>query len=325
MHKAFKIFIGLILFSMGAIVLVGWLLHIPIMVEFKRGVVPMVFNTALCFTLTGIALLLTVLNHKLGSILQIAIGTFLIVLCGSTFIEILLDRNFGIDLPSLHIWLGDGNIRPGRMAPNSALGFIIIGCTLILIPRVATRLQAKLAQTLTFFIFAIGLTGLVGYMLSPDLLYGWARSARMSVPTASGIILIATVLWLSWSNADWYSSRKYLHEDEKITFIGTAILMVLTITAGLAGFAAQQNIFEKSLQQHLQDNFNNRITLFHTAINQAITNAEQLTKNPALINTAHTISINAKTLEPSLAMELTKKLSNNFRGLVLQDAQKNEI
>lgn len=322
MYKFINIIIALIVSTMSAVVLIGWLLHIPIMVQFKIGAVAMVFNTALCFTITGFALIMGSIKGKPLSYLNTAAGVFLITLCGLTFTEILLDHSFGIDLPSLHIWLGDGNIRPGRMAPNTALGFIIIGLSLILIPRVASKRQAQLAQILTFCVLAIGLTGLVGYMLAPDLLYGWARSARMSLQTACGMTLTGIALWLSWYRADWYRSRNYLREDEKIAFIGTAILVVITITAGLAGFAAQQTIFEKSLQQRIQATFNNRMATFHSAIDQAVASAEATARHPSLIATTHLLQTN--TIESQQPEELTKTLLHKFHGARLHDMQGNE-
>ena len=40
---------------LGLVVMSGWLLEVREMVEFRAGLVAMVFNTALCFTLAGSA------------------------------------------------------------------------------------------------------------------------------------------------------------------------------------------------------------------------------------------------------------------------------
>jgi hypothetical protein len=81
MHKVLNIFISLIFIAIGTMVMAGWLLHIPIMVQFKFGLVPMVFNTALCFPLTGITLLLDNLKTDVCVRTQTTIAAFLTVLC----------------------------------------------------------------------------------------------------------------------------------------------------------------------------------------------------------------------------------------------------
>lgn len=283
MQKIIKTLIGLALLTMGLVVLSGWLFHLPLMVQFKLGMVPMVFNTALCFAVTGVALALPESNQPWLLRLQTAIGLLLIVFCSFIFVSIVTDHNLGIDWPSLHIWIGDGNTRPGRMAPNTALSFIAIGFALMIIPRVASRSQARAARLLTFVVLGLGTTGLVGYMLAPDLLYGWARSARMAVHTATGMILAGVALWLSWSRADWYSSRRYLAEDEKIAFMGVAVLVVLIFTAGLVGFVSQQTVLEKSLMHDLADIARGRAELFHSRVEQAIELTNRTAKRPEII------------------------------------------
>ncbi len=55
---------GMALMLMGLCVIAGWLLQIRALVEFRVGLVAMVFNTALCFTVTGLALALPALLRR---------------------------------------------------------------------------------------------------------------------------------------------------------------------------------------------------------------------------------------------------------------------
>ena len=57
--------------------------------------------------------------------------------------------------------------------------------------RITARVRELLFQILLFCLIAVGVTGLVGYALTPDQLFGWARSARMAVPTALGMLVTA--------------------------------------------------------------------------------------------------------------------------------------
>ena len=243
---------------LGLMVTSGWLLHVPIMVEIKSGLVPMVFNTGLCFLLARSAILTMRLPQPGALLLRHVAGIVLILLCGASLIEFVFDRAIGIDLAGLHTWYDYGNTRPGRMVPNTALGFILAGAVIVLTDRVDRQSSAIAVVVLTFSMLAIGLTGLVGYLLAPDLLFGWARSARMALHTAGGMILCAIGLWLSWARRDWYLSRSYFRDDDKIRFLGAAILTVVTITVGLVGFVLLQNSLEKTLESALEVAVHNR-------------------------------------------------------------------
>ncbi|MES2826160.1 MAG: EAL domain-containing protein [Pseudomonadota bacterium] len=318
--------IGIALLVMGGIVLLGWLLHIPLMVQFKIGFVPMQFNTGMCFVLTGIVLALPGLTGKLFPHFQTVAGGFLIILCGLTFSEILFDLNLGIDWPALHTWIGDGNIRPGRMAPNTALGFICIGFSFVLIPRVSTKRQSGCVQILTFSIIALGLTGLAGYMLGPDLLFGWTRSARMAVQTAFGMIFTGIALWLSWVNADWNSSNAHFRADEKITFLGAAILVVVVLTAGLTGFVAQQTILKKSLQRQIQTTFNNRMELFQQSVEDAANTTRHLAERADILALTQLLLIYPNRDKADLAAEFsTLFAANKFHSATLQNTVGNDL
>jgi hypothetical protein len=120
------------------------------------------------------------------------------------------------------------------MAPNTALGFLLISTALLLCDRVRRTSTALQTIALTFAVMAIGLTGLVGYLQAPDLLFGWARSARMAIHTEIGMLLAAAGLWAYWSRAAWYASGGFVPEGNKIRVLSAAIIFVATVTAGAA-------------------------------------------------------------------------------------------
>ena len=315
--------LGIAVAILGITVLLGWLLHIRAMVEIRVGYVAMVFNTALCFTLTGSALALPALLGKPLPKFQVLVGGAIFILCAMIFTEHLFDTGLGIDWAFLHIWINDGNIRPGRLAPNTAIGFMLIGATLILMNRVSNKWQASAVQILTFGVLAIGLTGLIGYNLAPDLLFGWARSARMAVHTALGMIVTSIALWLSWSNTDWYRSQSYFQEDEKIGFIGAAILIVVTITAGMTGFVYQQEILESTLKENLHTTVKSRVILFQTVVQQGVLNANNASKAfdwHALSSVSDQPSVIARFSRVANSL-----LTNGFRALALYGATGKQI
>ncbi|PRC94083.1 GGDEF: diguanylate cyclase (GGDEF) domain [Solimicrobium silvestre] len=278
----------------------------------------MVFNTGLCFALAGVALALPEIMQLPPSNLQTVMGAFLIGLCCITLLEITLDKNFGIDLVALHTWLNYDNVRPGRMAPNSALGFICAGLVLVLMNHVNSKWQAIAVQVLTYVVLVIGLTGLVGYYLNQDLLFGWARSARMSINTAIGMIVTAGALRFSWHHADWYRSQKYLREDQKITLASAAIIIVVIITAGLTSFVVLQQTLEATLNQSLRTKLSERKVLFRTIINAGINKAQVIAQN-YLVTQRFIESSRNDQLKQELAEEARKILGSQFTGVTLFD------
>lgn len=309
--------------ALGTTVMLGWLSHVRAMVEIRTGYVAMVFNTALCFTLTGMALALPGLLGKPLPKFQVLVGGTLFILCAMIFIEHLFDLSLGIDWAFLHIWLGDGNIRPGRLAPNTAIGFMLIGATLMVMNHVSNKWQGWAVLILTFSVLTVGLTGLIGYTLAPDVLFGWARSARMAVHTGLGMIVSSIALWLSWYNAEWYRSRNYFQEDEKIGFMGAAILIVVTIMAGMTGFIFQQEILESTLRESLHAKLKSRVILFETATQQGVANAT---------NASKAFDLHAQPLvsaQPVVIEHFTKTAEslvvNGFRAVALYDLKGNQI
>ncbi|MFZ6873417.1 diguanylate cyclase domain-containing protein [Undibacterium sp. Di27W] len=284
-------FLGLALLALGLVVISGWLLQVRAMVEIRVGFVAMVFNTALCFTLTGLALALPGLRQKPYARLQSCIGFFLFSLCGLVLIEHLFDINLHVDWGFLHLWLQDGNIRPGRLAPNTAIGFMLTGLSLLLRNRINNRARELTYQILVFCILAIGLTGLVGYILSPDQLFGWARSARMAIHTALGMISIAIALWTNWHHANNVHAMKFFQLHEEIGFMSAAILCIATLTAGLTGFVFQQSILEDSLREKLQFQLDKQSKLIQSTLLQAQTSAERAANNVHLSRAAHQLTL----------------------------------
>lgn len=241
--------VGTLLLGLGINTMLGWSLRVPAMVEIVRGHVPMVFNAGLCFALTGLALWLNDRDRRLPRTL---VGWALLVLGTLTLAEHVVDASLGIDMAWVHHWYDYGNTRPGRMAPNTALGFMLIGSVNIVLHRVATRACAYAVVVLTFCLLAIGLTGLCGYLLAPDLLFGWSRSARMAIHTACGMIAAAIGMWAGWSSMPWFSSAAFFTEATKVRLLGTAILLVVTTTVGLTGFALMQESLEKAIEGRLR-------------------------------------------------------------------------
>ena len=189
------------LVAIALIIMAGWQLRIPILrgQVFGSFVAP---NSALCFLLCGVSLLLQTSNTRspgskfrlrIGMGLGAAVGVFGLLTLGEylTGIDLNIDRLFFAHRMS-DWWLPN----PGRVAITSSIAFLVGGLGLLFIRR-----QGK-----TFFIsdiagcavLGVAYVGIIGYMFGFRLFYGRV----MSMPTAI-LFAVMGVAMLCCSSAGW--------------------------------------------------------------------------------------------------------------------------
>jgi methyl-accepting chemotaxis protein len=131
MQKQFKLIsrnLAIAVFSLGVVVMTGWLLDISILKSMMAGIVSMKVNTAICFILCGCLWLLNDEKQqnafkRIGSV----VFPIIIVLTGLlTLGEFLFRINFGIDEFLFKDDLSAiATSSPGRMAPITAFCFVL--------------------------------------------------------------------------------------------------------------------------------------------------------------------------------------------------------
>jgi len=181
-------FAGLLSLVLGAIVLLGWYLHEPALIQVNPAFVPMQYNTALGFALGGLALLGLAWSWP-----RIAGITAVIVLLTGvlTLIEYIFGVDLHIDQLFMEHYIDLQTSNPGRMAPNTALCFSLTGLTVLLAILFRTRPRiTSWTATLGALIISLGVTALAGYMIGVEGAYGWGHMTRMAIHTAAGFIIL---------------------------------------------------------------------------------------------------------------------------------------
>ena len=169
----------------GASVLVGWLLDIPLLKSVIPGLVTMKANTALCFIVAGVALRLLENEAAPPPLRRVAQGCAVTVsLIGVvTLSEYLFGWDLGID--QLLIEESSGAVLaslPGRMAPVTAVSFLFIGFALFSL-HVKTSRGAAPAQFLALATAAISFFSFAGYLFSVDFFHGIASYTAVALHT----------------------------------------------------------------------------------------------------------------------------------------------
>jgi diguanylate cyclase (GGDEF)-like protein/PAS domain S-box-containing protein len=278
----------------AAIVMLGWAFRSKITAQLFTGLAPMPFMTAFLFALTGVYLVaaswLPRQNKRLLITCAVAIG----VLAGVSLAESVTGRGLGVDLAFLHRWLLDESNRPGRMAPNVAVGFLALSACMLCMANVTTRVRGFAVQVFTYVCFLSGITGLVGYWFAPDVLFGWSHASKMAIPASAGMMAGALGMSLLWRRAAWFRSNQLFTEDQKIGFVAGAVIAVVTISAAFVGFAAQESLTESAMQDSLQSTLNVRANAFRDAVDQANSLAQSTASKPLILD-----SLNAALAAPS--------------------------
>ena len=191
-------FTGFLSLALGAVVLLGWYLHEPALIQVNPAFVPMQYNTALGFALGGLALL-----GVAGPWPRVAFLTGVIVLL--TGVLTLIQYGFGVDLHIDQLFMEHyidlKTSNPGRMAPNTALCFSLTGLAVLLTTLFRDRAGiTSWTATLGALIISLGIVALAGYMIGVEGAYGWGHMTRMAIHTAAGFIILGIgFVALAWS------------------------------------------------------------------------------------------------------------------------------
>lgn len=240
--------LGLALSSLGLVVIFGWYFHVPNIISVFPNYINMVFNTALCFTLSGMALFLSRNNSSPKNRIYTIIGFLILTISGATFAEYLFNTSLGVDEFFIKIWLFDQNQYPGRMGLNTSVGFILVSLCFILFQYTDKLFIAILTQVIIFSIMLLGISAVLGYLLKLEFLYSWYQYTRMAIHTSLGMSLLSIALWLAWVNNHNFSKFYHDSEDKKIILLSSFILISITGIACLAGFTIAGNSLENQIE-----------------------------------------------------------------------------
>lgn len=271
-----RILLGSVVVLLGLMVMIGWILRQPHLVQMVPGYTAMVFTTALGLTLLGGALVWDSRWPHRGRFGPVLLAGLAFALGAATLTEYTTGARLGVEFPSLHAWLDN---HPGRMAPNTALT-LIISASAMLLARYGRGVWLTLALIASFTVALLGVVGIVGYELRPELLYGWNINIRMALHTASGFIALGVGQCIAAYGHTQLREHLARRPDIKIGLIGGALLAGAAAVAGMSAFVALQRQTHDTLTRGLTLALNNRIDLINIEIERAITNAVLITTRP---------------------------------------------
>ena len=190
---------GAITAFVGIIVLIGWQVDSYALKTFGLGSVSMKANTAACFLLAGLALVVMQRPKRFSNRI-VSFHALVIMLVGTLS---LFHHFFGLDIGLEELLyhepsLTSGTSHPGLMAPNTALNFLLIGIALFLFT-LKRFWRNYLMEFSLIFPLTISLIGLVGYIIGFDELSGPAAYTRMAFNTSVTFIFLCLGILITFS------------------------------------------------------------------------------------------------------------------------------
>ncbi len=285
----FSAIAGALLVLLGGTVMLGWWMQLSPLVRVLPGFAPMVFNTALCFVLAGSALLTPVSDAQQHERVTAVLGGALAIIATWVLAEHLLQTDLGIDWAPLHDWLHDSDPNPGRMSSGAVCGFLMSGAVLILATRVRRPWMGAVVRLLTLGIGAIGVLGLVGYLVSAPLLFPQYLFVGVAVHTAAGLLVLAVGLRSAWRRFEWGRVPLFARDDDRITFVGATILAAVALAAGIASFAILQGRVQTLVGDNALAALTRRTDMFRDLIELREVNARIAATRPAVLRNLRVI------------------------------------
>ncbi|MGH9393504.1 MAG: hypothetical protein ACRD1E_04985, partial [Terriglobales bacterium] len=228
--------LGVAVSLLGAAVAAGFFGHVTALMRIQSGRdASMSLAAAVCLILAGVSLLLAA-DGRRGRGWSTGLAWALAGLSAVALAESLLDMNFGLDLVRQYAWLQDPALRPGRMAPNSALGFLLIAVVLLALPRVNTRRAGRLLRWLTLAAALIAVSGLAGYFVHIEALISYHGMPAMALYSAGGMLALAIGAWLLWRERRWNRPPGGRAPSTQVVATAAALLVVVVAASGISSF-----------------------------------------------------------------------------------------
>jgi len=266
--------IGGVLAAAAAMVMGGWMLREPAMVAPAAGA-PIVFDTALCFFLAGIALAVDAwLPARTERRVRIVAGGTIALLALLVLLEHATGRDLGVDWPGLHRWMYEGHPTPGRMSLPTSAAFLLAGSVLMLLSAERGLWGGVAVQAATLWICLFGAIGVIGRVLRLELVYPEYFFSQMALVSACALVALGGALWLRWRRLPWYAERNLIsREDERVSVAGAAVLALSVCISALAGFAVTSHQIEALARNSLLEPLKGRIDLFRINLDLRSTRA----------------------------------------------------
>ncbi len=200
LFKRVSFFLGIVVVFLGSSVILGYFLDNQFMKSVFSGLVSMNPLTAIAFILSGISLMCCTNEKGKKVIFYVGLTCALLVFFIGLlkFSGVLLNKDIHLDNYFFSQQLNAEALVTGqtnRMAPNTALSFLIAGISLILLYKKNDKKYAQLFSVISFF---IGFLAFLGYLYGVKNFIGIVNYIPMALNTAISFMLLSVGMLFSF-------------------------------------------------------------------------------------------------------------------------------
>jgi signal transduction histidine kinase len=237
----FSTIAGTLTAMIGLLVLIGWQFDIAILKNPLPGAVSMKANTAAAFLLAGLTLIFLQRSRTTTNLLARVCALIIFAIGFISLCEYLFTWNAGID----EILFRESKdavatIHPGRLAPNTALNFLLLGFAFFLLTYQKIR-NSFLVEFPLVFAISISVIGFVGYATGLVELAGPAAYTRMAIHTAAAFI----VLCIGMFSTVYERQRAPISIEQKL-FAGLTASAAIIIFISILSVSGIQSLLQAS-------------------------------------------------------------------------------
>lgn len=226
---------SLMVAAIGAAVILGWYCGWTRVVQIHHTLVPMQYNTAFGFLLIGLATLALLMDRRRWAVAGASVCGLIGLL---TLSEYLFGISLGIDELFMQHYITVETSHPGRMAPNTALCFLVTAFAVVM--GVRSRKETSTTAIAAAIALSLGLVAFVGYLGTISTAYGWGQLTRMALHTSIAFILVSVSL-LGWA---WMREGRrlpsWLAQLAGIAGATTTVLIWQSVVASLGNRASSE-------------------------------------------------------------------------------------
>lgn len=239
---ALRMISGASVSTLGFIVLFGWYTNNHALIQVSSTWAPMQYNTAFCMLLSGFSILCLKRREKI----LIFLSALLFLFSTLTLSQYIFHINLGIDQLFINSNVYTYTSHPGRMAPNTAICFLLVSIMLFTSQFDRYHWNNLIAFICCTVVGVLGLTALTGYFFDVSELYGWGNFTAMAVHTAMGFFAIALGCF-------FLIAHQFLRDDKQKKYFPAIVVCAIGLPLFLISWQAltmhQSQMIKKSLQQ----------------------------------------------------------------------------
>lgn len=223
-NSKIPVFCGALSAILGALVIFAWHAHLTPIIQVFPNFVVMMYNTALCFLISGVALVFLSYSYlRITNILAVLV----MLLSGTVLLQYFLDKDLGIDQLFFKHYINIASPHVGRMAPNTALCFVLISLAMLTVKN-RWKYSWFFKGLVGMMAFALSTTTLYSYLLKLEPGYGWGGDfSLMALHTSIGLVTLSTgIIMFAWVN----ESEKVANTPRWLPLLAAVGVLTVTIS-----------------------------------------------------------------------------------------------